>query len=367
MKKIYMILAAMSLLTLSLNAQVDIQTKAKPISKTQLASYNFNKMVRGIKGMESILSVSGQANGQFRAPLRYDADLFNTLGPFTGDNFDYGIGFPEAYPEDYQDILVTTVLNRSEYESHIGDEIVGFRFALWGDATKTVKVSDFITYPFNSNSGFDQNHLYEWTLTDLEGNQPPSGDDPTETTYQYVKITDAGDLTSGQYLIVCETQNVVFNGSLGNSGTLNLTTTNNQASVTISSNTIESNETTDGMSFTYDATATSLRSASGFYIGRQSGTSGGSLVALTDPYAHNITFSNGVVSIKCTSTNGNNTYYMRYNSSSNCFRYYTSSSQTAVQLYKKVAVTRSMAPRRANRGISWYKFPLNLDHAFRWW
>ena len=297
--------------------------------------------------MEGILSVNGPAQV---TPFRYNSALYNTLGPFTGDNFDYGIGFPEAYPNGPQDILVTTVLDRNEFADHIGEEIVGFRFALYGDAAKTVKVSDFIAWPYYSQEGFDQDHLYEWTLTDLVGNtEPGGGDEPGpggETTYQYVKITSADDLTSGQYLIVCESQNVAFNGSLAASG---LSATNNQASVTITNSTIESNATTDGMAFTYDATATSLQSASGYYIGRQSGTSGGALEALSSAYAHTILFSSGVPSIRCTSTNGNNTYYLRYNSDSNCFRYYTSSSQTAIQLYKKVAVNNSKGGKKANR------------------
>ena len=345
MKKIYMILAAITLLSMSLNAQMNTQTKSSANTKTpQVASFNFNDVLRNIKGMEGILSVNGPAKV---TPFRYNTDLYNTLGPFTGDNFDYGIGFPEAYPDGPQNILVTTVLDRNEYADHIGEEIVGFRFALWGETPKTVKVSDFVAWPYNSSEGFDQNHLYEWTLTDLVGNtEPGGGDEPGETTYQYVKITSADDLTSGQYLIVCESQNVAFDGSLEASG---LSATNNQASVTITNSTIESNATTDGMAFTYDATATSLQSASGYYIGRQSGTSGGALEALTSAYAHNILFSSGVPSIRCTSTNGNNTYYLRYNSDSNCFRYYTSSSQTAVQLYKKVAVNNSKGAKKANR------------------
>ena len=348
MKKIYMILAAITLLSMSLNAQVDTQTKSSANTKTpQVASFNFNDVLRNIKGMEGILSVNGPAQV---TPFRYNSALYNTLGPFTGDNFDYGIGFPEAYPNGPQDILVTTVLDRNEFADHIGEEIVGFRFALYGDAAKTVKVSDFIAWPYYSQEGFDQDHLYEWTLTDLVGNtEPGGGDEPGpggETTYQYVKITSADDLTSGQYLIVCESQNVAFNGSLAASG---LSATNNQASVTITNSTIESNATTDGMAFTYDATATSLQSASGYYIGRQSGTSGGALEALSSAYAHTILFSSGVPSIRCTSTNGNNTYYLRYNSDSNCFRYYTSSSQTAIQLYKKVAVNNSKGGKKANR------------------
>ncbi len=339
MKKIYILTAVFALLTLSLNAQVD--TKAKPVSKTKLASYNFNEVLRGIKGMESILSVSGSANGQYRAPLRYDAERFNTLGPFTGDNFDYGIGFPEAYPVDPQDILVTTVLNRSEFQSHIGEKIVGFRFALWGDASKTVKVSDFITYPLNSNSGFDQNHLYEWKLTDLEGNEPPSGDDPTETT-KYVKVTSSSDLTSGEYLIVCEAQNVIFDGSV-----TTLNGANNAAAPTISNGAIEYTADLDGKDFTIDMTNGTVKSASGYYIGCES-SNNTITSSQTTQYNNTITVNSGTASITYNYNNANRP--LKCNTQNNVFRYYktTSSGVADIQLYKKVT-TSSKTPRRANR------------------
>ena len=336
----------MTLLSMSLNAQVNTQTKAKPLSKTQVATFNFNKMLRGIKGMESILSVSGQANGQFRAPLRYDADLFNTLGPFSGDNFDYGIGFPEAYPEGPQDILVTTVLNRSEYESHIGEQIVGFRFALWGDATKTVKVSDFITYPMNSNSGFDQNHLYEWTLADLEGNEPPSGDEPGgETVTKYVKVTSSDDLTSGEYLIVCEAQNVIFDGSVSGS-TLN--GANSTAAPTISNNAIEYTADLDAKDFTIDMSNGTVKSASGYYIGCENTNNAVSYNQNTQ-YTNTITVNSGTASIIYRYNNADRP--LKCNTQNSAFRYYktTSGNVADIQLYKKVAVPSSKAPRRADR------------------
>ena len=350
MKKIYMILAAISLLSMSLNAQL-LETapqgsynlqNVKGQSKAAKAKLAFEKALYSINGMSSILPETdrtGSSNGQLRAPYRYNTDLYYTVGPFEGDNFDNGIGFPNVYDAP-QAITMMTRLERSEYESHIGDNIIGFRFALYGDQSKKVKVDEFYAWP-NNTLGFGTD--YSWHLADLVGNtEPGGGDDPGQTTYQYVKITDAADLTSGQYLIVCEAQNVAFNGSLAASG---LSATNNQASVTITNSTIESNATTDGMAFTYDATATSLQSASGYYIGRTTGSSGGSLVTSDSPIAHSIIFSNGVVSIRC---NGAETYYLKYNSSSNCFRYYLSG-QTAVQLYKKVAVTRGKGVMKANR------------------
>ncbi len=343
MKKIYILTAVFALLTLSLNAQVD--TKAKPISKSRLASFSFNDVLRGIKGMDGILnfysSASSSSNGQWRAPLRYDSEQYETLGPFTGDNFTYGIGFPEAYPDGTQDILVTTVLNRSEYANYIGENIVGFRFALWGDAGKTVKVRDFITYPYNTN-GFDQNHLYEWTLTDLEGNEPGGGGDEPGATTKYVKVTSSSDLTSGEYLIVCEAQNVIFDGS-----TTALNGSNYAAAPTISNSAIEYTEDLDGKDFTIDMSNGTVKSSSGYYIGCESSNNAVSFNQSTQ-YTNTISVNDGTASIIYRYNNADRP--LKCNTSNNVFRYYkTSSSGVAdIQLYKKVT-TSSKAPRRADR------------------
>lgn len=143
----------------------------------------------------------------------------------------------------------------------------------------------------------------------------------------YKKITSIADLESGEYLIVYETGNVAFDGSLGT-----LDTTNNGKSVTISNGYIKWSADIAKSSFTYDKIANTLMSASGFYIGRDA-ASNGLTANKTTKYTNTISFdNNGNVVIT-----GKGGCTMRYNMAKdqNRFRYYTSGQQ-AVQLYKKV-------------------------------
>ena len=146
------------------------------------------------------------------------------------------------------------------------------------------------------------------------------------TIYRKVISTDA--LTTGDYLIVYEGDNVAFDGSLVE---LNLDMANNTKSVAISNQTIE---TAENIYFTYNAAAGTLKSASGYYIGKIN-TSNGMNISATEPYTHTITIDNSGNAI-ITSTNVTNGPSLRFNSASNQkrFRYY-GSGQQAIQLYKK--------------------------------
>lgn len=154
-------------------------------------------------------------------------------------------------------------------------------------------------------------------------------EEDTSTTY-YVKVTSTSDLTDGDYLIVYEDGNVAFNGGLET-----LDAVSNTISVTIASdNKIESTATTDAAKFTYDATAKTLVSASGYSIG-QTSDANGLKSSNTDTYENTISFAtDGSANIVSGGA------YLRYNSASNQarFRYYKSSSYTnqkAIALYKK--------------------------------
>ena len=139
----------------------------------------------------------------------------------------------------------------------------------------------------------------------------------------YRKVTSSSALTTGDYLIVYEDGSVAFDGSL-----TSLDGTNNIQSVTISNNTIE---TSQPIYFTYNATAGTLKSSSGYYIGRTA-NSNGLETSQTDPYTNTITIDNSGNAV-ITSSGGPT---LRYNSASNQkrFRYY-GSGQQAIQLYKK--------------------------------
>ena len=158
MKKIYILTAVLALLTLSLNAQlaVEVNSNRHKLSNVQFKdlgklgpNVTFNEAVRGsIRGMKSILP---EVQTPMRAPMRYDATQYYTLGPFEGDNFDFGFGFPGVYDAN-QDVTITTQLLNSEYEDHLGDSIVGFRLALYGDGNKMAKVDQFMVRPMVDNT-----------------------------------------------------------------------------------------------------------------------------------------------------------------------------------------------------------------------
>lgn len=152
---------------------------------------------------------------------------------------------------------------------------------------------------------------------------------PVTTVYE--KITSTEGLTGGNYLIVYEGGSVAFDGSR-----TTLDAVSNTKSVTISNDQIE---TAEEIFFTYDANAKTLKSASGYYIGRTADSNGLDANQST-AYTNTISFDNdGNANIV-----GSGGAYLRYNkdSGSTRFRYYKSSTYTAqqaVQLYKEVTPT----------------------------
>jgi uncharacterized repeat protein (TIGR02543 family) len=151
----------------------------------------------------------------------------------------------------------------------------------------------------------------------------------------YVKVTTAPTDWSGEYLIVYEEGGVAFNGGL-----TTLDASGNTISVTITYNTIEGNETTNAATFTIakSGNAYTIRSASGYYIGRTDNDNG--LNASTSTaYTNSISFSNGSIDII-----GSGGAYLRYNKQSGQerFRYFKSNTYTGqqpIQLYKKSTPT----------------------------
>lgn len=151
-------------------------------------------------------------------------------------------------------------------------------------------------------------------------------------TSYFVKVTTAPTDWSGTYLIVYETGNVAFDGSLAK-----LDDAENTVAVTISENKIEATDALMKSVFTIDGTA--IKSASGKYISGKTGSN--SLIESTTKQDHTLSIDK----------NGNfsavsNTSVLRYNSTSSIrnnketglrFRYYKAtsySSQNDIQLYK---------------------------------
>ncbi len=144
----------------------------------------------------------------------------------------------------------------------------------------------------------------------------------------YQKVTNSADITSGEYLIVYEDGNLAFNGGLSA-----LDATGNSISVTIQNNKIYSSTTVDAATFTYDATAHTLKSASGFYIGRTQNDNGFNS-STTEGYTNTLSIEDGHAVI--TSSAGPKLQYFLSGANSR-FRYYKTN-QKPIQLYKKVIV-----------------------------
>lgn len=148
----------------------------------------------------------------------------------------------------------------------------------------------------------------------------------------FVKVTSANEITDGDYLIVCENNNVAFDGARSI-----LDAVGNNISVTISNGKIESNEATNAAVFTITAVegGYSIKSASGYYIGQTSDANGLSS-STTTAYVNAISIDEGNANI--VSSGG---AYLRYNANTDQkrFRFFKSSTYTgqkAIQLYKKV-------------------------------
>jgi hypothetical protein len=146
----------------------------------------------------------------------------------------------------------------------------------------------------------------------------------------FTKITSTAELTDGEYLIVCETENVAFNGNL-----TTLDATNNYINVTISSNnTIASTPETNNAIFTYNSTVKTLRSKSGKYIGRTTDSNG--LDAGTTALTNNISFL-GIGDAVIESPKGPALQYDN-NSGQKRFSYFKGTKKY-VQLFKRSTVT----------------------------
>lgn len=152
----------------------------------------------------------------------------------------------------------------------------------------------------------------------------------------FVKVTSTSDLVSdASYLIVYETDNYIFDGSLAK-----LDAEANRQTVTISESKIEVTATLLTYTFTISEVTGgySIKSASGYYIG-QSSDSNIITTNQTTVQLNTITFeTNGDVNI-IGAGNGRLRYNSTESSGNRRFRYYKAASyanQKAIQLYKLV-------------------------------
>ena len=178
----------------------------------------------------------------------------------------------------------------------------------------------------------------------------------TPTENMYVKVTDA--VTDGEYLIVYEDAEgnpkspVAFDGSLET-----LDAVGNNIDVTINSNTIAGNTDIDKATFTIDATAGTILSASGKYIGVTSYDNGLKQNAESSAYgAHSFEISEGNAIVKIVIADKGD-MILNYNPSTNNgqrFRYYKGGSQKPIALYKKVDPSEILAPAFSVAAGSYY-------------
>jgi hypothetical protein len=147
------------------------------------------------------------------------------------------------------------------------------------------------------------------------------------TGVEWVKVTSEPQSWAGKYLIVYDNSSIAFDGSLDS-----LDNVSNYQSVTLSNNKIigdnnywfEINSITGGYS---------IRSASGYYIGRTSDSNGLNTNAETQ-FVNTISYNS---TSQCVDINGSAGPSLQFNKTSGQtrFRYYSSANQENIQLYKK--------------------------------
>ena len=200
---------------------------------------------------------------------------------------------------------------------------IHYVFDGWAEATVAAGATTYtkVTFPHTVEGNTKFYAVYRY----VEDGGADSGD--------YVKVTSDLDDYSGDYLFVYETGNVAFDGGRNNVDD-ELDATSNTIEVTINGNTIASNATTDAAKFTIAKVdgGYSIKSASGYYIGR-SATSNG--LSTNETYSANYDL-NTITDCKTIKGKGGN--ILKYNKAADQkrFRYYQSG-QESIALYRKAA------------------------------
>jgi hypothetical protein len=237
------------------------------------------------------------------------------------DMTDFDIQFCDANGEelseepDWIEVLV------AEQDPEIGEGYVVSYYMVENEGPDA-RTAYFKVYAMDDETNLVYSNLV--TISQAAPVAPVTGD-------KYVKVTSTADLTSGQYLIVYEEGSVAFDGSLET-----LDAASNTIEVTINDSEIDVDNITTAAEFTIDMTVGTIKSASGYYIGR-TGDSNGMNTSATEAYTNTISIDDNGNAVVVASGGA----YLRYNATSgqDRFRYFKSSSYTgqkAIQLYKKV-------------------------------
>ena len=268
------------------------------------------------------------------------------------DEFELTAGEEEGYLEvAYSNLTINSANDFSvQFCDANGDALASGSEPDWIDAEVTTQTGEngyFVYYYTSANLGVARTAYFKVKSGSTYSNlvtvtQTASVTPSLITGTKYVKVTSTADITDGQYLIVYEDGSVAFDGGRDNDNN-KLDAVSNTIDVTIDNGIIVADATTNAAAFIIDATAGTIKSASGFYIGAESynnelKTSDDETAA----YTNSLSIDNdGNAEISMSFNSG--TVSMRYNSASNQtrFRYYKSGQQ-AIQLYKFIYAPTSI-------------------------
>ena len=260
----------------------------------------------------------------------------------TSGSTPYGTPLEIAYAIEDGTTLTYTINNRAIADVEIGDGVITLTPKATGTAVITFKAAATAQYTAAEDV------TYTLTVT-----APAASDEAYASSFN--KVTATSQITNGQYLIVYETGRVAFDGGRGT-----LDAAGNTIEVTINDHVIAADATTEAATFTINAVdgGYSIQSASGKYIGRTSNSNGFNESASV-VYTNTITIDNSGNAV-VTSSSGPKLQYWKSGNDSR-FRYY-STSQNAIQLYKRSAITVNLNAS----GYATYcsEYPLDFsDHA----
>ena len=283
----------------------------------------------GEVGTTSWTSQNGSKLGTCKSSLGYNGTVFEPIDEYKGDFARALMYMSVRYYTEDDNWGTSDMTNKSE--------ILPWAIAMlldWSDADpvsqKEIDRNNVIysEYQHNRNPFIDHPEYARmiWDPDWHGGGSVGAGD--------YVKVTNLDEITDGNYLIVCESNNVAFDGAL-----TTLDAVGNTIGVTITDSVIAASDETNAAFFTITKSGNSysIKSASGYYIGNTSDANA-LKTSQNDVYVNTITIlEDGIADIISSSS------HLRYNATSGQarFRYFKSgtyTNQQAIQLYKKIMV-----------------------------
>lgn len=150
----------------------------------------------------------------------------------------------------------------------------------------------------------------------------------------FVKVTSTTGIKNGDYLIVYKDETELDNSVAFNGGLETLDAANNVIAVSINNDKIEASDETKAATFKIDATAGTLQSKNGHYIGVSSNNNGLKQTDDANKFKNSFEIGNDGYAVISAVFEGSD-MSLRFNSASgnNRFRYYKSGQQP-IQLYK---------------------------------